>query len=152
MTDEIKTDPVVEFMSRLDFRTDLFDKLNEAQGNPEAYDKFFQTPDLYVFMNMVHVLNVADPNRHDPVGLKEHQAMVNLVKWMLVKFATDPTWFCYMGWMFRFFNAHSHPTSYWPIKHSERFYPRNFIVKGQPVNVAEENKQIKTPQEVFKSK
>jgi hypothetical protein len=101
---------------------------------------------------MVHVLESADPNKGTPLGEKEHQAMVNMVKWMVVKFATDPTWFSYLGWMFRFFAAHQHHTSYWPVQHSERFLPKNFVVKGEPVSIIEENKKIKSPEEVFKTK
>lgn len=149
------TDPVVDYLSKLQFRTDLFDVLHQAQGDPNAYDKFFQTPEFYVFMNMIHVLESSDPNKGDVNGDMDHQAMINLIKWLIVKFATDPTWFCYIGWMFRFFSAHQHPTSYWPVQHSDRFFPRNFVVKGQEIDIAAENMKLKvnkTPNDVFKSK
>jgi hypothetical protein len=56
---------------------------------------------------------------------------------------------CYFGWLFRFIAMHTDPTSYWPLKFSPRFLPKNFIKRGEPINFLTENKKIKTPEEVF---
>jgi hypothetical protein len=145
-------DPVVDYLSRLQFKTDLFYVLHQSQEDPNAYNQFFQTPELYVFLNMMQVLESSDPNKGTALGQKEHEAMINLCKWLAVKFATDPTWFSYIGWMFRFFTAHQHPTSYWPVKHSDRFLPKNFAIKGEPISIKQENEKMKDPSDVFKSK
>jgi len=139
-------DPIIKFLSNIQFQTDVFEVLQKASKNPEEYDKYFQSPELFVLMNAAWVLEGNDPNK----GNEDHEAIVNLIKWITIKCASDPVWFCYFGWLFRFVAVHTDPSSYWPIKYSPRFLPKNFIKRGEPIVTQVENRKIKTPEEVFK--
>jgi hypothetical protein len=143
---EAAVDPVIKFLATLRFDTDVFTVLHQASMDPEQYDKFFQSPELFVLLNASHVLNDNDPNK----GEIDHQAIQNLLRWITVKCATDPVWMCYFGWLFRFIAVHTDPSSYWPIKFSPRFLPKNFIKRGESFDIGVENRKIKTPEEVFK--
>ena len=144
--ENIPVDPVIGFLASLRFEQDVFAQLQAVSEDPEQYDKYFRIPELFIFLNAHYVLNDNDPNR----GNVDHQAIQNLIKWMTLKTASDPVWMCYFGWFFRFFAAHTDPTSYWPIKFTPRFLPKNFIKRGEKIDIVEENAKVKTPEEVFK--
>lgn len=138
-------DPVIDLLSRLQFDHDVFAEIHAATKDPEMYDKFFRIPELFVMANANWVIRDNDPNK----GNIDHAAFLNFIQWIAIKCATDPVWMCYFGWFFRFFAQHTDPSSYWPIKFSPRFLPKNFIVRGQPVSILNENNKIKSPEEVF---
>lgn len=143
-------DPVVRHLSGLKFETDLFDVLHQSNSDPDLYSKFFNVPELYVLMNALYVIDQHDPNKHIEEGHMDHYAMANLIRWITIKFATDPVWMCYFGWFIRFMAAHTSPTSYWPIKFSPRWLPENFIKRGEEIDIRTENAKLKTPEEIFK--
>jgi hypothetical protein len=142
-------DPIVEFLSRVTFNTNLFDEIRNATFDPEKYHGYLKAPDLFVLMNMIGIIQEYDPNGKIPEGQKDHLAFINLIKWMLMKFATDPVWISYIGWFGRMYGCHQHPSSYWPIKYSDCFAPDKFFKRGQPVNIEEENKKMRDPNDVF---
>lgn len=146
------SDPVVEFLSRLEFNTTIFDELFKADKDPELYTKFMQLPDIYVLKNLWHIIGCWDPNNKQGCpGYKDHIAWINLIKWFLVKIITDPQWTSYIGHFGRLYGGVQHPSSYYPIVYNPRFTPNHFFVKGQPVNMAEENANNKDPEEVYDS-
>jgi hypothetical protein len=150
--DAQKNDAVIDFFSQIKFETNLFDIINQSDTNPELYDQLFQAPELFILNNARMVIAHYDPNGKCPEGLKDHEAMLNIIRWIMLKFATDPVYTCYFGYLFRFVAAHTSPGSYWPVQFHPRWLPENFIVRGEQVNVAEENAKIRTPAEIFKRK
>ena len=149
---QVNSDPVVEFLSHIKINTNLFDEIRNSFSDPEKYGEYLKAPDLFVMMNMIGIIQEFDPNKDNYEGAKDHLAFINLIKWMLLKFATDPVWISYIGWFGRMYGCCMHPSSYWPIKHSARFEPEHFFVRGQPINIEEENAKLKDPQDIFKWK
>lgn len=148
---KIVIDPVTKYLASIQFGANLFVELEKAWEDPDTLAKFFQTPDVLVLMHEVHQMEFYDPNRDGP-GEIDHKAFINLLKWMIVKYTNDPVWFCYIGHLIRFLAAYSQPSSNFPIRTSPRFYPDNFIKRGEPINFSEENKKVENPQDIFKRK
>lgn len=146
-------DPVVEFLTRLQFNTEIFEQLDKADKDPELFSHFMQVPDIYVLKNIWHIIANFDPNRNpDCPGIKDHIAWVNLIKWFIIKSTTDPQWLSYLGHFGRLYGGTQHASSYYPIKYSPRFTPNGFFVKGNPTNIEEENKRITNTEDEFAEK
>jgi len=137
-------DPVVDFLLRLNFSTNLFQELDETDWNAEKFRYYYQTPDLFVIRNAIGILNVYDePGR-------ERDALINLLKWMMLRIATDPYWFSRLGWLIRFLSSHMNPSSYWPLKYHEVYTPKYW--KDDSINnkrKEEINQEIRDPDDVF---
>lgn len=148
---EIKPDPIVQFLAGIQFNMDIFVELEKAAADPEVMAKFFQTPDVLALHHLASQFDIYDPNKNGP-GEVDHKAMVTLLKWFIIRYTNDPVWFCYVGWLMRSLAVYATPNSYYPIRTSPRFYLDNFIIRGQPINFADENANIKKPEEIFKRK
>lgn len=144
-------DPVVDFLSKITFNTNIFEELNASCNDPEKWEQMFKTPDVYVLANAKSVLFNFDPNKGTD-GQKDHDAMLNLLNWFIVKICTDPVWLSYLGWFIRFCSAHTNPSSYYPIKYHHAFNPNHFFVRNQEVKISIENQKFTDPAEVFQWK
>lgn len=141
-------DPVIEFLSKLQFNTNIFEQLDKADKDPELYTYFMQVPDIYVLKNMLWIIGEHDPNVKG-LGKQDHDAWHNLLKWLLIKMMTDPQWTSYIGHFGRLYGSCQNQSSYYPIKYSPRFTPHGFFVKGEPVNMKEENERITDAEDEF---
>ena len=141
-------DPVIDFLSALEINSALFKTLDDARLDQEKYNEFFNTPDLYVLLNLIQVMDRFDPNKTE-AGEKDHNAYINLIKWFMIKYALDPVWMCYIGHFMRWCGCHQHNTSYWPIRYNDRFNPNYFYKRGEDFSFEEENKKFKDPIDIF---
>ena len=147
-------DPLVKILASLKFNDQFFEEIALAHSSPEKYAKLFETPDVLILWNLMIIIQDYDPSK-DIEGFSKanHDAYYNLVKWMLLKFVTDPQLFSYIGHMVRYFAIHLHPSSYFPIRYSEKFVPNHFFTALDNPTVDQVNSTIKKdPSEVFKWK
>jgi hypothetical protein len=153
-TNEVVLDPLVKIMASLKFNEEFFDNIAKSHNDPEQYAEYFKTPDIYILWNLMWIIADYDPNKDiEGPSKANHDAYFNLVKWMLLKFTTDPQWFSYIGHLMRYLSVHLHPSSYYPLRYSERFVPNHFFTATDNPTIQEVNEQIKKdPREVFKWK
>lgn len=137
-------DVVVDFLSKLEFSSNIFSELDAANWDAKKFQYYYQTPDLFVLRNAIGILNVYDEES------KERTAMINLLQWMMVRMATDPYWLSRFGWFMRFMSAHMNPSSYWPLKYHEVYTPKywkdNTLNKKKKSDI---NTEIRDPDDVF---
>jgi len=146
-----RQDPVSGFLSSLQFSSDVLTELIKAGKDPDLFAKYFNTsPDYFILLNAVMIIEYHDPNRNiEKLGYQDSVAFSNLLRWFIVKYATDPQWTSYIGWMIRFFSTHLHPSAYYPIKYSDIFLPNYFCKKGEPLNLTEERAKVRDIKEAF---
>jgi hypothetical protein len=144
-------DPVVEFFKQLNFEeATIFKELDECDWNQEKYQKYFSYPDLFVLRNAIGILNGWHGHAVCDSESDESKALVNMLKWMLVKIATHPYWFQRLGWLNRFIAAHTVPTSYWPMKFSPFFVPNNWKSMYDDWSIKKTNDEGKPFEDIFK--
>lgn len=144
MAERDMNDVVVEFLNKLEFSSNIFSELDATNWDAKKFQYYYQTPDLFVLRNAIGILNVYDEES------RERTAMINLLKWMMVRMATDPYWLTRFGWMMRFFSAHMNPSSYWPLKYHEAYTPKYWKQDIISNKTKEElNKEIRDPDSVF---
>ena len=146
----IQVDPVVDFLSRVTFSTDVFTEIALAHNDPERWEKYFKTPDVLMYNAARGIIGQHDENKNDPISNIDHVAFYNLLGWLMVKCITDPVWFSYLGWMNRFIAAHGHASSYFPLQYHERFNPNFFFtLSNQNTQPHVENKKFQDPAFAF---
>lgn len=144
-------DPIIKYLSEVEFNPQLFDMLHRAGTDPELYDKLFITPELFVLMLGIDQLSMHDPNKDTDPPI-DHKAFVNFLRWITIRFATDPVWQSYIGWFLRYTSKFAQTDSYYPIVYSPRWTMKNFMTRNEKINIAEENAKVKSPEEIFKRK
>ena len=147
---ELPKDPVIEFLSSLKFSSNVLNEIENCHYNPDSFAKYYNvSPDFFILTNAVNVIRCHDPNRGG-LGEKESIAFENLLRWFIIKYALEPQWRSYIGWLIRFFATHMHPSSYYPIKYGDRFLPNYFYKKGEVLVDEIERKKIRDVGEAFK--
>jgi hypothetical protein len=144
-------DPVVDFFSKLKFNVPLFDDINAAGEDPDKYAEYFKLPDLLMLNQCLWIITEFDPNKEGE-GYKDHLAFLNMMKWMMFKMSTHPIWLSYIAWLIRISGNCQHPSSYWPIRYSDKFTPDGFFKYGEDPTPTEVKKEIRSPADVFKFK
>lgn len=134
-----KLDPIIEFLSRVEFKDVLIQQLIESGQNSELYSKFFKFPDILVYWDAYIVLGYDNPDSDS----KDNQAFQTLIHWMMIKMATHPYWFQRIGWFNRFVAAHNNPSSYYPLKYSPFFLPANWKGMDGDWNAKQVNEEAK---------
>ena len=139
-------DPVINLLKELNFDgIPLFDELVEQQTDKELCIKYFK---MSTEVALFHLLVEFDAFDTHPSNAEDHIAMRNLIKWVMMKFSSDPVWFSYLGWFMWGIASSGHADTYHPLLWHPKFVPTDFYNRtDKPTDVMDKTVR---PHEVFK--
>lgn len=116
-------DPVVNLFSKMQPSSHLLDELYGADVDKDLFKKYYDTPDLNAFKEMIIQIKKYDKTAGSP----ECKALVNMWIYLMNQMATDPWWFSRVGFWNRYMGSRMRDESYVAIRFNLAFTPNHFF-------------------------
>lgn len=139
-------DPIVNFLSRVEITDDFIREIQDSGKSFETYKKYYKASDIFIILNMLHQVDMWEPDPENP----NYKAFRTLMKWFIYLMGTNPWWHRKLAYYNRMMGTCMSQTSYWKLTYHPGYIPGAHLKSDYLNKHPEEfNAELMNNQEIY---